>query len=242
MADRVLLGMLTPSSNTILEPVTSAILADLPDVSAHFGRLRVTEISMSESAVDQFKDKPFLEAASLLADARVDCMAWNGTAAGWLGFENDRKLCRAIEAETGVPATTTVLAKNEIFERTGIKRYALVTPYLDEIQERIIENYAGAGYSCVAERHLRDRGNFSFSQVPDRDVAELIRAVAAEKPEAISVFCTNLQGATVVDELERELGIPIYDSVALTAWKCLSMAGVDTTRVSGWGRLFSDLA
>ena len=37
-------------------------------------------------------------------------MAWNGTAAGWLGFENNRKLCRAIEQETGVPATTTVLA------------------------------------------------------------------------------------------------------------------------------------
>ena len=242
MANRVLLGMLTPSSNTILEPVTNAILADLPDVSAHFGRLRVTEVSMTESALDQFKDRSFLEAASLLADARVDCMAWNGTAAGWLGFEKDRKLCRAIEQETGVPATTTVLAVNEIFERTGIERFALVTPFLDEIQDRIIENYAGAGYACVAERHLNGRDGFSFSQVPDRDIAELIRAVAADRPEAITVFCTNFQGATVVDELERELGIPIYDSVAVTAWKCLSLAGVDTARVSGWGRLFGELA
>ena len=73
-------------------------------------------------------------------------------------------------------------------------------------------------------------------------IAELVRAVAADRPEAITVFCTNFQGATVVDELERELDIPIYDSVALTAWKCLSMAGVDAARVSGWGRLFGELS
>ena len=122
------------------------------------------------------------------------------------------------------------------------RRLYLVTPFLDEIQDRIIENYASAGYACVAERHLHDRVGFSFSQVPDRDIAELIRAVAADRPEAITVFCTNFQGATVVDELERELDIPIYDTVAVTAWKCLSMAGVDAARVSGWGRLFGELA
>ena len=39
-----LLGMLTPSSNTTLEPVTAAMIAGIPEASAHFGRFRVTEI------------------------------------------------------------------------------------------------------------------------------------------------------------------------------------------------------
>ena len=68
--DRKLLGMLTPSSNTTLEPVTSAMLSGLPEVSAHFGRFRVTEISLSSSALGQFSAEPMLEAADLLADAR----------------------------------------------------------------------------------------------------------------------------------------------------------------------------
>ncbi|MDR3496087.1 MAG: Asp/Glu/hydantoin racemase, partial [Ancalomicrobiaceae bacterium] len=38
------IGMLTPSSNTVLEPVTSRILAGLADVSVHFSRFRVTAI------------------------------------------------------------------------------------------------------------------------------------------------------------------------------------------------------
>jgi hypothetical protein len=56
MTRRVRLGMLTPSSNTVLEPVTMAMLAGLPDVSAHFSRFKVTEIALSEQALGQFDD------------------------------------------------------------------------------------------------------------------------------------------------------------------------------------------
>ena len=47
MTSRVFLGMLTPSSNTVLEPVTTAMLAGLPEVTAHFSRFKVTEIALS---------------------------------------------------------------------------------------------------------------------------------------------------------------------------------------------------
>ena len=51
MSTRTLLGMLTPSSNTTLEPVTAQMISGLPEVSAHFGRFRVTEIALSDNAL-----------------------------------------------------------------------------------------------------------------------------------------------------------------------------------------------
>ena len=241
MTQRTLLGMLTPSSNTVLEPVTSAILADLPDVTAHFSRFKVTEISLSDNALGQFTTQPIIDAAMLLAEARVDVIAWNGTSSGWLGFKADESLCREIEQATGIPATTSVLALNEIFRITGVTRFGLVTPYLDEIQERIIANYAASGFECISERHLRDRGNFSFSEVGETQIGEMIRAVAAAKPQAITVFCTNLRGAPVAETLENETGIPVYDSVSTAVWKSMKVAGADPKRVTGWGRLFSEV-
>lgn len=86
--------MLTPSSNTVLEPVTAAMVAGLESVSIHYSRFPVTEIALSDSALGQFDDGPILAAAALLADAQVDVIAWNGTSAGWLGFETDVKLMR----------------------------------------------------------------------------------------------------------------------------------------------------
>lgn len=239
VGDRRFLGMLTPSSNTVLEPYTSAMLAELPDVTAHFGRFKVTEISLRDQALGQFDTAPMLEAASLLADARVHSICWNGTSAGWLGFEQDEALCEKITERTGVPACSAVLALNEIFRATGVQRFALVTPYLDEIQARVIETYAGEGFACVAERHLGDPGNFSFSEVSEATIAGMCREVAkADGVQAIAIFCTNLRGIAVVPALEAELGIPIYDTVATALWKSLKTASVNPARVRSWGRLF----
>lgn len=239
-ARRTLLGMLTPSSNTVLEPVTAAMLAGLPDVTAHFARFRVTEISMRDQALGQFDLEPILAACDLLADARVASIAWNGTSASWLGLDRDRALCAAIEARTGIGATTSVLALAEVFRLAGVTRYALVTPYLDEIQERILPNLAREGFDCVAERHLRDRGNFSFSEYSEETIATLVREVARARPQAVVVLCTNMRGAPVVEALERELGILVLDSVATALWGSLRRAGVDVRRVRGWGRLFAE--
>src|SRR3977135_735607 len=96
MTKRVLLGMLTPSSNTILEPISQAMVAGLPEGSVHFSRFKGTEIALSASALAQFDDSEILRAAELLAHAKVDVIAWSGTSSGWLGFERDWQLCAPI--------------------------------------------------------------------------------------------------------------------------------------------------
>ncbi|AFZ32682.1 Asp/Glu/hydantoin racemase [Gloeocapsa sp. PCC 7428] len=239
MAKRVLLGMLTPSSNTVLEPVTSAMVSMLPEVSAHFGRFRVTEISLREQALQQFDNKPLVDTAQLLADAKVDAIAWNGTSAGWLGFEADVQLCQQITEVTKIPATTSVLALLEILRSRHITKFGLVTPYLTDVQERIIINFAEAGFHCIAEQHLNLSVNFDFSEVTADKLTSMIRTVAAEQPQAILIFCTNLRAAPLVNDLEKELGIPIYDTVAAAVWKSLCIAGVDASCIEGWGSLFS---
>ncbi|MCQ4159669.1 aspartate/glutamate racemase family protein [Roseomonas sp. GC11] len=241
MTRRALLGMLTPSSNTVLEPVTQAMIAGLPEVSAHFSRFRVTEIALSSTALAQFDDSEILRAAELLAHAKVDVIAWNGTSSGWLGFAADERLCRRITEATGIPATTSMLALNEILARSGVRRLGFVTPYLEDVQARILENYAGLGIACAGERHLGLRDNFSFSEVPAETLCRMAREVAAEGAEAIAVICTNLRAAPLAAALEAEIGLPVYDTIATVVWKSLLLAGVDPGRVEGWGRLFQTL-
>ncbi len=240
MSDRVRLGMLTPSSNTVVEPVTGAMLADLPLVTAHFSRFKVTEIAVSDTSDRQFSEDGILHAADLLSHAKPDVVAWNGTSASWLGFESDERLCERLTEATGVPACTSVLAFREIFGRTGVTRLGLVTPYVDSIQERIVRNWRKAGFECAAERHSGLTDNFAFSEVPERDIVGMIRAVACEGVEAVAIVCTNMRAAPLVEWLEAEIGIPIYDSIATTLWKSLLLAGVSPASIHGWGRLFSD--
>jgi len=232
------LGMLTPSSNSVLEPVTYAMLGGTPAISVHFQRFRVTEIALDANALHQFDSSLMLPAADLLADAKVDAMAWNGTSASWLGIERDKSLCEAITARTGKPATTSTLACIDGVRAHGAKRIGLVTPYTDDVQMRIGKVWAEAGILCHAERHLGLRDNFSFGLVTPAEVADMIRAVVKDGCDAVVVLCTNMEGAAVAVTLERELNVLILDSVAVTLWRTMSLAGADPRTLSGWGRIF----
>jgi maleate isomerase len=116
------LGILTPSSNTALEPLTYALItalnSHLPSthITAHFSRIPVTQISLSADGLAQFDLPPILAAAQLLAHAEVDIIGWCGTSAGWLGFSHDVTLCREVEKATGIKATTSILALNKALE------------------------------------------------------------------------------------------------------------------------------
>ena len=237
---RTLLGVLTPSSNTALEPLTSALVAGIPDVSAHFARFKVTEISLAKHALAQFDYAPILEAARLLADAKVDVIGWSGTAGGWLGFEQDRELCRRIEDATGIRATTSILALNEVMERLGVGSFGLVSPYVKEIQDRIVRNYSQSPYPCLAESGLGISTNFDFSLVDESTLTEQVRQVAQGHPDAICTYCTNLRAAHLVERWEAETGIPVLDTTTVVVWKMLRLAGIDTAGIRGWGRLFQE--
>jgi maleate isomerase len=241
MSKRIRLGVLTPSSNTALEPLTSAIVSEVSGVSAHFSRFTVTEISLKDQALGQFDDSKILEAARLLADARVDSIGWSGTSSGWLGFERDENLCRRITEATGIPATTSVLALNEILDKTASTTLGLATPYVPEVQQRIVANYAKKGVQIIAERHLDISVNFCFAEVSEQTIRDMVRELAKARPNAITTFCTNLRAAHLATEIERETGIPFYDTVATVVWKQLRMAGIDTRQIKNWGRLFQEV-
>ena len=233
------IGMLTPSSNTVLEPMATEILRGVPQVSVHFSRLRVTQISLEDAALQQFDLDAHLCAARLLADARVDVIGWNGTSASWTGFEGDERLCAEIERAHDVAATTAVLAINELLEILEVRRFALVSPYIGAVQRRIIETYGRAGYECVAECRFEEQVNYAFAEIEDLRIAQAVRQVSTAGPEAVLIMCTNLRSAHLVDALEAELGVPVLDSVAAFVWKAARLCGIDTASITGWGRLFN---
>jgi len=238
MQNTTRLGMLTPSSNTVLEPVIGEMLRDVPGVSCHFSRFRVLQISLGEGSQAQFELEPMLAAAELLADAKVHSICWNGTSAGWLGFGQDERLCAAITERTGIPAHSAVLGFNALFAEKGVQRLGLVSPYIADVQHRIVANYAALGIETVGDERLDISENFDFAGVSVATVEAMCRRVAEANPDGIAIYCTNVDGAALAPRLEQELGIPIYDSGAVAVWAGLRAAGADMAPFARWGRLF----
>lgn len=235
------IGMLTPSSNTTLEPVCSAMVHGLEDVvTMHYARFEVTKISLEPDALSQFDFSPMLRAAELLAHADVDLIAWNGTSGGWLGFDIDEELCRKITESTGIPATTSMLAQLKAFELHGAHSIHMVTPYLKPINGLLREQYEKYGIRVINDSCLEQSVNRSFSLVDKDRIMQMCSDVCCERADGLSIVCTNLPAVWYSEEIERLYDITVYDTISVVVWQALRMLNIDTSLVKGWGRIFQN--
>lgn len=218
------IGMITPSSNTCLEPTTYWLLHGHPAVTTHFARIEVKAIELGETSTAQFGLGPMTAAGEQLADAEVDVIAWNGTSGSWLGVETDDAITDHLTERFGIPATTSTKATLEACRAMGAERLSVVTPYQAEVNEQIKKVYTAHGVEVVHESHRGLTDNLDFARITPEQVADQIRTVAGDV-DAVAVLCTNVHGATVAEHLEHELGIHVLDSVTVTLWECLRLTG-----------------
>jgi maleate isomerase len=231
------IATITPSANIVVERVTQAILRDFPEVSGHFSR--ITVVGSSDNYKDDYDWEGMLGAAQLLAHAKPDVICWNGSKGVGLGFDRDHVLCERITRETGLPATTSVLALEMVLKQRKVRSIGLVSPHTDAYQAKMVAALEKRGFPVAAEGHAGFSDNFSYCTVPDADIVRMIREVARAKPDVIVTFCTNFPAAHLVAPLEQETGIAIYDTVSIGVWGALRRAGVDTGRGGRWGSLFA---
>jgi maleate isomerase len=233
------IGHITPSSNTVLEPLTALMSRDYDAlVSHHFTRIQVTEIGLAPRQTGQFSDPAMLAAAGLLAEAAVDGIVWNGTSGGWNGVDADRRLCALISEQTGVPSSTTTLAQFELLHELGLSRCGLAVPYTGDVVARICDVFGAEGIAVAGCANASVSDNRAFAFLSEDRVRALARAADAPDAECILIYCTGLAGAQLAHELEQELGKPVFDSVAVTLWKALRMAGIEPS-APGWGSLLA---
>jgi len=202
------LGLLIPSSNTVLEPLA----ARQTDIQVHVNRLPVYDVALNLASQAQFAMDEQVAAAKLLCDAKVDEIVWGGTSASWLGFDHDKIFAERVTVETGVPTSTTVLRINRQLANIGAHRIGMVTPYTDDVAMQINRNYEAAGFHI--ERWSNHGGAISkdFAAISAPAIETMIRNVAQGDIDAIVIMCTNVAAADLATRLKSVLGLPIIDS------------------------------
>ena len=130
------LGIITPASNTNVEPTTYAMLAGVAGTTAHFSRF-----ALPPSLDTTMGPDTLASAATLLAEAEVDVLAFHGTAGSWTGLDGDRALCAELQRLTGIPTTTASLATVAAVKALGARTLALAFPGEQWITDGIAAEY-----------------------------------------------------------------------------------------------------
>ncbi len=176
-----------------------------------------------------------------LAAAGAQAISLMGTSLSFYqGADINRKLAAAISESTGLPATTMSNAIVRALKATGVKRVALATAYIDDLNARLVaflqaEGFEVGGVEGLAMTDVRGVGEVR----PDTLMRLAERVFQSDKSaQGVLVSCGGLLTLEILAPLERRLGVPVVSSSPAGFWDVVQRAGIDP-RVPGYGRLFT---
>ncbi|MDS9469688.1 hypothetical protein RGQ15_19160 [Paracoccus sp. MBLB3053] len=175
--------------------------------------------------------------AGLLADAKVELIAFNCTAASMLAGPG--VLERRIETATGIPAVTTIEAVMAGLSRFDARKVALFTAYDPDVVEEEHRFLATRGISVVAEGHVPCSDPISQGNIPPRRWFELVTGTDCREAEAILCSCAGIEISPVLSAIEHLTGKPVIASNAALLRLILTRLAWSSP-VEGYGRLLME--
>lgn len=233
------IGLVTPSTNTTLEPELNRMVP--AGVTVHAAR--VFQSGAQEQASYERMAADIATASMHLATAEVDVIAFGCTSCTY--FVDPAPIRATMARETGAPAVLTADAVVDALRHLGLRRIGLAGPRTEFVTRRevgfLLDNgFAVPTWNCLG-LGATDASRRSIGRVGPEEVRTLVRAVAGAGIDAVFVSCTQLPTAELIVELEDELGLPVVTSNQATLWACLRACGV-TTPIRGFGRLLESMS
>ncbi len=155
----------------------------------------------------------------------------SGSFVGGKGY--DQKLIERMEKASGSPATTTITSVLELFSDMGIKKIALVGPYIESVMDIEVEFLKEHGIETL---YVKGLGKAKLNEYWDYyydpyACYKLVRDGAEAAPKADCVFVTCMMSPimSVVDTLEEEIQKPVISSCSATLYGILKKLGIPDT-------------
>ncbi len=141
------------------------------------------------------------------------------------------------QARPGLPVATPPDAALTAFAALGVRRIALLTPYLPETTRPMVTYFAAHGLEMVSAHCLGIEDDRDMARVTPEVVRAAAEAVDVPAAEAVFLSCTALPALGLIDRLEMHLGKPVVSANQALLWRLLHHAG-KAPRPGAWGRIF----
>jgi len=182
-----------------------------------------------------------VQRARELREAGAEAISMMGTSISFYrGPAFTESLRRAMEEATGVPCTTMSHAIVRALRQLGIRRVAVATSYIDELNDKLVAYLTHAGFTVTAIEGMSITGVEEVGQVSTQALVDLSRKVHAQDRSADGIFisCGGLLTLDAIRALEAGLGVPVTASSPAGFWDVVRLAGADASS-PGFGRLFA---
>lgn len=215
-------GLIVPSSNTVMEPDFHRHLGSIAAISTT--RIFLEQVTREAEIAMLEQDLP--NALRLIKTTAPDVVVFGCTSAGSLdGLDHDSAIGQTIEQGTGATAVTVVASVLSELRTLRAKTVAVLTPYREELTGTVTQCVLEGGYSVVHSAGMGLLENREIGEVtPEEIIAFAESQMKGVKADCLFLSCTNWQAWATLEALSGRLQLPVISSNQATGAAVIRLA------------------
>lgn len=241
------IGQIVPSSNTTMETEIPALLRARELIAPerftfHSSRMRMKKVVKEElEAMDRDSDRCAIE----LSDAKVDVLGYACLVAimsmglGYHRVSQQRLQQRTVENGNPAPVVTSAGALVEAIQAMGLKRIAIVCPYMKPLTRLVVDYIESEGIEVKDYVALEIPDNLAVAAQDPARLLEIYKRLDRTHIDGLVLSaCVQMQSLPSIQAVQDESGVPTLSAAVATTWQMLRQLNLPT-HVPGAGELLS---
>lgn len=226
------IGMILPSTNTVAEQEFFRMAPS--GVSTHVTRVKLT-------ATNPEGLKAMADNARRATDEMMSCLAdvilYGCTSGSFLqGIEWEEKFRKELSAQAQRPVLTTANNCHRALQALGKQKISIATPYIDALNQAAYRYYTDLGYDIVCMKGLGIETATNIGKNPPHAIYNLGKSAVTKETQVLFLSCTGIRSIEILQQLQDDLGIPVFSSNVANLWACLRTHGINE-KLNGFGAL-----
>ena len=231
---RATIGLISPGTGVNMERDFERFIPD--GVGVATTRIPFSGFPSPEDLLDMVSH--LRDTAGIFRDAEHDCVMFgctSGSLVGGPGF--DKKCIDTIEEACHWPGLTTSTVLLEGFDKLGVSRPAVVTPYPDDTNRIEVDflKQQGIDATCIVGMEFSEN---DIALIQPSLVYRYVKRLDLTGADSIFISCTGLNVLDLIETIETDFGLPVITSNQVTLWGALRHSRVGT-KIPYLGKLFT---
>jgi maleate cis-trans isomerase len=180
---------------------------------------------------------------ALLAQQQCDVMSIEGAPVFMVaGRARETALVAGWEKQYGIPMFTAPQNQVNALHALGATSFIGATYFPASLNTIYAKYFADWGFDVLSLEGISDKAFDAVQTIAPERVADYIRASYAKHPTAQAIYMlgSGWRVTSIIEPLERELGIPVVHPVVARAWEIQKRLHLHQP-IPGYGRLLATL-
>ena len=171
----------------------------------------------------------------ILPGETVDCVAYactSGTIAA--GYSSVKK--KVLKAKPKSKLTTPSTSSINALKKFKIRKIAVFTPYPKKLNNEVINFFEKNNFIVTSSSYFDISSDIEIGKVNDQYLFKVLSKMKLNGAQALFISCTALPALSILEKLEKKLGVMVFSSNQTLIWDTLKSIGMKNN-IKGFGKL-----